>query len=629
MAPEVWAGSEISACVDVYALGCILYEMLTGEVLFRGDTRSEVTQAQQQELPFPSVWPRTVPEGIEKVLRKAVAHNPKDRYQHVDALLAALQIVEAERQIEEQRRRREERLAQLRADAEEALTEGNWEKAKTALTTLLSMAHDDTVGLSLWEQLASVPDPSNTPDRPRLPQWLANVPIWGWAVSTLAILGLVLGVFVFIPPFSCSPAGLAESSTQSAELTRENPPAVPGARQASRYCGQRLVYESNPIEYELDIVLAERFTRDTGIKVEVTQSSGNATQTYERYRSLFGQGSAAFDVVILDIIWPGAFAQHLVDLGPELGAAAQQHYPGIVQSDTVNGKLVAMPWFGNFGMLYYRADLLEKYGYRAPPATWQELEAMAQAIQAGERAEGNGDFWGFIWQGKDYEGLTCNALEWLASSGGGMIIEDGEVTLKTPQAAAVLNRARAWIGTISPPNVTTYQEEESQRLFQAGNAAFMRNWPYAYAAGNAADSPIKGKFDVAPLPHDPDQPSVGTVGGGQLAVSRYSEHQDAAIEFVRYMTSPEVQRWRAVVGSYVPTIRALSTDPQVTQAMPFLRNMVNVQRISRPSRETGESYPIASEAIFGGIHRILNGDDASTVLPQIDQDLRQIVTFLP
>lgn len=137
-------------------------------------------------------------------------------------------------------------------------------------------------------------------------------------------------------------------------------------------------------------------------------------------------------------------------------------------------------------MLYYRTDLLQKYGYQRPPQTWTELDQMATRIQAGERQAGNRDFWGFVFQGKAYEGLTCDALEWIFSMGGGRIIEpDGRITINNPQAIAALNMVRSWVGRISPPGVTSYAEEEARNAFQSGNAAFMRNWPYAYSLGQS------------------------------------------------------------------------------------------------------------------------------------------------
>ena len=398
-------------------------------------------------------------------------------------------------------------------------------------------------------------------------------------------------------------------------------PPVPSPDAARALAGSRIVYESDPANYAYDKVLASRFAHDTGVEVAVTFSSDSTDENYKRYRRLFEDRSSTFDVLLMDVVWTGEFAPHLADLLPALGQEASLHYQGIVDNNVVNGRMIAMPLFGNFGLLYYRDDLLRKYGFGGPPATWDELTSMAQAIQDGERGAGQAAFTGFVFQGQEYEGLTCNALEWIASSGG-TIVEDGQVKLNTPQAVDMLRRAQGWVGTISQ-GVTGFREEDSLNVFRQGNAAFMRNWPYAYAVANQDGSPVKGTFGVAPLPAAPGQAPVGTVGGGQLGVSAYSANREAAIEFVRYMTSPEVQTWRAVHGSFVPTIRTVAEDPQVIGAMPFLKSVAGVARIARPSSAARQQYQEVSSTLYHGISRILRGDDVAQTLGQMDADLRQ------
>ena len=162
-----------------------------------------------------------------------------------------------------------------------------------------------------------------------------------------------------------------------------------------------------------------------------------------------------------------------------------------------------------------------------------------------EREAGNKDMWGFVFQGNAYEGLTCDALEWVKSNGGGQIIEpDGTISINNPQAAAAIDMAKGWVGTISPPGVLAYQEEEARGVWQTGNAVFMRNWPYAYSLGNGDDFAVKGKFDVATLPAGAGEGarSAATLGGWNLAVSKYSKNPDAAIELVKWIASPEMQK---------------------------------------------------------------------------------------
>ncbi|MCM8748261.1 ABC transporter substrate-binding protein [Thermomicrobiaceae bacterium CFH 74404] len=429
------------------------------------------------------------------------------------------------------------------------------------------------------------------------------------------------------PTAAETPAGTPTViTTPETTYSMDNPPEVFNADQASQYSGATLTYygDSVGIGAEMDQALAGAFSEATGITINVVPKPESATENYAAYQRFFSAQSPDVDVMMIDVIWPGAFAPHLVDLSQALGEEAKAHYETIIENNTVDGKLVGMPWFGDFGMLYYRTDLLEKYGFSNPPETWDELEEMAQTILEGERGA-NPNFAGFVFQGNAYEGLTCNALEWLASSGGGRFIENGQVTINNPQAVEMLNKVRGWVGTIAPQGVTTYQEEDSRQVFQGGNAAFLRNWPYVYSLATGEDSPVRDMVGVAPLPAQPGNPHVGTVGGWQLAVSMYSRAPEAAIEFVRYMTSPEVQTWRAVLGSFVPTIPDVASRPEVLQAMPFLEPMEAVERVTRPSRETGERYNEVSTIVFQGVNQILTGQDAAQVLPGVAQRLQRIV----
>jgi trehalose/maltose transport system substrate-binding protein len=276
-------------------------------------------------------------------------------------------------------------------------------------------------------------------------------------------------------------------------------------------------------------------------------------------------------------------------------------------------------------MLYIRTDLQQKYNLSKPPETWDELQQQAMMIVNGEKAS-NPNFAGFVFQGKAYEGLTCDALEWVASSGGGTIVDSsGKVTINNPQAAAALNKAKGWVGTISPQGVTTYDEEGARTVFTGGNSAFMRNWPYAYSLGNANDSVVKGKFDVAPLPAQSGSNHSGTIGGWGMAVSRYSKVPDASIQLVRYFTSPEFQTWRALAASVVPTIQSVAEKPEVVTVEPYLKTMANVDRVGRPSAVFADQYNQASTAFFQGVSQVLAGQDASQVLPDMQTKLQRLL----
>ncbi len=418
-------------------------------------------------------------------------------------------------------------------------------------------------------------------------------------------------------------AGTAEPSTPAAV----KPPPVAGAAAIkAKYGGQSITFVGDGAvgnSHVRDQNLVAQFSKQTGIKIKLVPHPADSSAAYSQLARNFSAHSSSIDVMMMDVVWPGAFAPYLVNLKPALGQQAKLHAAGIVLNDTVKGKLVAMPWFGDFGILYYRTDLLKKYGYSKPPTSWAQLGAMAKKIQDGEKAS-NPSFVGYVYQGNAYEGLTCDSLEWLASSGGGQFIDNGKVTINNPKAAAILNLQRSWVGNIVPSAVTTYQEEDARNAFDSGNAAFMRNWPYAYSASQT--TPVKGKFAVTVLPHTGKSPSVGTVGGWQLGVSKYSKHVGAATEFVRWMTSPAVERYDAIFNANVPTIPAVATIPAVVKANPYLiPSIAKVTRVTRPARYLGPHYAQGSQDIYQGINQILNGKSAQSVLPTIASELNKLV----
>jgi trehalose/maltose transport system substrate-binding protein len=360
----------------------------------------------------------------------------------------------------------------------------------------------------------------------------------------------------------------------------------------------------------------------------------STTDRFGLYLQYFETQSDEIDIFNIDVIWPGDLAEHLVDLNQFDWTAESigQHFPAIVENNTVDGALVAYPWYVGVGLLYYRTDLLEAYGFEAPPTTWQELTEMAQVIQDGERAAGNPDFWGFVWQGNAYEGLTCDALEWIASYNGGTVISpDGVITVNNPNAIAAIELAASWVGTISPPGVTGYQEEDARNVFQGGNAAFMRNWPYAYFLGQADDSPIAGRFDVSALPAGPDGQSASALGGWMVAVSRYSANPKVAAHFANYVASYEEQLGFAIETSNMPTIPEVYTDPALLASeMAWLSGLLPAAEgaVARPSTVSAPQYAEVSRLFFSAVHDVLTGrETAATALGVLELDLEALTGF--
>lgn len=377
------------------------------------------------------------------------------------------------------------------------------------------------------------------------------------------------------------------------------------------------------------------FTRETGIHVRVLPSSEAPVEQLSTWLSLLGSEAKIPDVYAVDVIWPKILADNLIDLKAYVPAEEiAAHAPDLVANDTVDGRVIALPYHIDIGLLYYRTDLLHRYGFRDPPKTWDELEAMSRRIQAGERAKGRKNFWGFIWQGAPTEALTCNALEWQESQGGGGIIENGRITVNNPETIQAWERAARWIGSISPPGVVAYQEWDTLNVWRAGGAAFMRSWsdwlgPYLWARSETPGAETNN-YDVAPLPAG-RAGSIGAFGGHSYGVSKYSAHTQEAVMFVRYLCRRDVELRRLRTYSGVPTIPQLGQDPGVLAATPYLTTVQKAYDRGfavRPSTETGKNYPAVSRAYFEAVHSVLTGQStAAKAAADLQEQLAHITGF--
>jgi trehalose/maltose transport system substrate-binding protein len=386
----------------------------------------------------------------------------------------------------------------------------------------------------------------------------------------------------------------------------------------------RVVLSCGSIGKELEAcrTSAEEWAQKTGNQVQVVASPGAAGERLAQYQLLLAAGGSDIDIFLIDTTWPGMLGDFFVDLNTsaEIRAATAHYFPAFIKNNTVHGKLVALPWFVDAGVLYYRRDLLKKY-HEKVPETWDELTSSARKIQDGERAHGNPKFWGYVFQGRAYEGLTCNALEWIVSNGGGEIVDSsGQVTVDNPNAIGALSTAASWFNAkdpIAPRGVLNYMEEEARGVFQSGDAAFMRNWPYAMKLANSADSPVRGKVGMTLLPEGSgaDRKHASTLGGWSLAVSRYSKNKNVAMSLVAWLARPQEQKHRALMLGENPTIMSLYKDPVLLKDNPYFKTLLEVFKsaVPRPAQQTGTKYNRVSAEFWDSVHRVLSGEATPAV----------------
>jgi multiple sugar transport system substrate-binding protein len=347
--------------------------------------------------------------------------------------------------------------------------------------------------------------------------------------------------------------------------------------------------------------------RHPGIRVTSEALPWGTDEQHQFYVVNLDGGGATFDIMMLDVIWVPEFARAgwLLDLTPFVPAAElDAHFPSAVAAATYRGRRWAVPWIMNVGLLYYRADLLQKYGL-APPESYDELVRQVRRIRTGER---DPRLDGFLWQGKQYEGLVVNVLEGLWANGTEPVGPDGTLFPDPARAEEVLAFLRGLIESgISPSWVTAADEELSRRAFGDGRAVFLRNWPYALDLFDAAGSPVRGKVGIAPLPrHARGTRGAGSTGGAHLGVHWRTPHPEAAVQLVRFLAAPAAQ-WRMAAGVALnPTIMALYHEPGLTRSHPHLPAIHALTLAARP-RPVMPAYLMLSSTLQPELSAVLVG----------------------
>ena len=377
---------------------------------------------------------------------------------------------------------------------------------------------------------------------------------------------------------------------------------------------------------------AQAWAEKTGNSVQVVSTPNSATEKLSLYQQLLGSQSSDIDVMLIDIVWPGMLNDHLVDLSEHLPSDATG---GLLpragrQQTPSTADWWPCPGSPTQGFSTTVRTCSRKHGHEVPRDLAAADRDPPREIQAAEREAGNDDFWGFQLPGAALtRGLTCNALEWVASHGGGTIVDEtGEVTIDNPRAAAALDLAASWIGTISPRGCAQpYRGRDPAEYSSPGNALFLRNWPYVWSLANGEGSEVQGKIGMAPLPHGAEGESKATLGGWNLAVSRYSEHPALAADLVAFITSREQQKAHAIQMGMNPTIEALYEDEEVLASNPSMSELYETltNGVPRPATVTGDAYARVTNAFFNRTHQVLSGElDGASAVQQLGRELERL-----
>ncbi len=374
------------------------------------------------------------------------------------------------------------------------------------------------------------------------------------------------------------------------------------------------------------------FTRETGIRVNDLPTPEDNGSKYDLAMNLLRSGAPSPDLYGVDTIWAGAMADYLVDLQPYFAADIASEDRDLIDIYRVQGKVVAMPKQPlGVQVLVYRTDLLARYGYNTPPRTWDELEKMASRIQAGERARGKKDFWGFVWAGAiatDSEQLIMEGLEWQAAEGGGHIIEpDGKVTVNNPNVIRAWERAAHWVGWISPPSVVSYTATDAENKFWiSGEAAFLLSHAIVYEVF-AEDKPFRDQAGVTSVPAGKSA-RVATVGGYALGISRFSAHRAEAVEFIQFLLRKQAE-WASHPETPGRKVEYFEVPLVIRKIYPWWckpGDSGGSEIVSRPSAVAGSNYEAVSKAYTRALHSVLTREStAPAAAAALESELARIM----
>ena len=404
------------------------------------------------------------------------------------------------------------------------------------------------------------------------------------------------------------------------------------------FCGcseknEKLVFAVGGAPSEVDYweTLVREFQNNTGIKVDLIRQPTDSDQRRQNLVIPLKAGESDPDVFLMDVAWVGQFLASgwLASLNGFMKNDAFEtdpfFQPVIQQVDTsTNGNLIALPVYLDCGLLYYRKDLLEKYGLSVPQ-TWSQLVESSLAVQK-EMRKDNPDFYGYVWQGAQYEGLICNFLEFISSAGGGLE-KNGALSIHTPENINGLEFMHDLIHEheISPPNTfTEMKEEEVRSYFQTGNALYERNWPYAWSLHQQDDSPVKGKTGVAVLPRFKDGRRAATLGGWHIGISNFSDQKQNAWRLLKFVVSYETQKKVALRLGWNPGRKDIYDDEEIRSQMPHIKVLKKALEHS-VARPTLPYYTRISSILQKRVNSVLAGDmNAETALRKAGEEIGKL-----
>ncbi len=333
-------------------------------------------------------------------------------------------------------------------------------------------------------------------------------------------------------------------------------------------------------------------------KVTFKEQTDQADQQHDDLVQNFQAKNANYDVVSVDVVWTAEFAAKgwLQPLKDKMALDTSAMLKPTVDSASYKGTLYAAPQNSDGGILYYRKDLVP-----TAPKTWDEMMGMCSIAK-------ENNIGCFAGQYAKYEGLTVNASEAINSAGGAVLDAEGKPSLNTPEAKAGLETlTKAYADGSIPKEAITFQEEQGRQAFQDGKLLFHRNWPYVYnLATTEGSSKVKDVLGMTALV-GADGPGASSLGGHSAGMSVYSKNKATALDFLKFLTTEETQKFYATQGSLAPVLGALYDDQELVAKLPYLPVLKTSIENAVP-RPVTPFYPAVTKAIQENAYAAIKGE---------------------
>ena len=379
----------------------------------------------------------------------------------------------------------------------------------------------------------------------------------------------------------------------------------------------------------IDEMTKDFVAKNPNVSVEIVAVSSVPNEAFQTFSTMFTARDDSLDIIGIDPSWPyhmtkaGWIAELTPLFQPGDAEDIRDFNRPVLETNIIDGKLVALPLYADALMLYYRKDLLNKYGFQ-PPKTWDELQRQVGVILKGEN---DPNLSGYIYQARRIEGLTCNFVNFLSGVNGEILDSAGRVVIDDARGREALNFMAGLVEAgLSPKSVTTHNPNDDRIQFENGQAVFMNNWVFAMNSYQNTESPIHGKVGITRMVGK-DGPGAACLGAVSIAINNFSKNKGSAWELTKFMTGYQWNKERALRAGLWPARESVWDDQEVLRAVPAFEEVRKgaAHLVARPTTQTEHYLRISDEIQLYLNQALLGMLSPDAALEQAASSIRRVL----